>query len=99
MFNRINIKCNKHQCYTMVTPKNMFKFVVKVKGVQVKASKIGEEETKGFAKQIDYIEKILLDRCDFQGLSFVQLCDAIRLRNGKVSKLIFVRVTFGYENC
>jgi len=80
----------------MVTPKNTFiKFVVKVKGIQVKGSKIGEEEIKGFAKQIDYIEKILLDQCDFQGRSFVQLCDAIRLRNGKVRKLLSVEVTLG----
>jgi len=64
-----------------------------MKGVQVRGSKIGEEETKGFANQIDYIEKIMLDRCDFQGHSFVQLCEAIRLRNGKVSELVFVQVT------
>jgi len=77
----------------MVTPKNMFlNFVVKVIGIQVKGSKIGDEETKGFVKQIDYIEKILLDRCGFQGRSFVQLCDAIRLRNGKVSKLVLCKL-------
>ena len=63
----------------------------------MKGSKIGEEEIKGFAKQIDYIEKIMLDRCDFQGCSFVQLCDAIRFRNGKVSKLLFVEGTLGYR--
>jgi len=80
----------------MVTPKNMFiNFVVKMKGVQVRGSKINEEEVKGFVKQMDHIEKILFDRCDFQGCSFRQLCEAIRLRNGKVSKSDFLQVTFG----
>ena len=80
----------------MVTPKIMFiNFVMKMKGVQVRGSKIDEEEVKGFAKQIDHIEKILFDRCDFQGCSFLQLCEAIRRRNGKVSKSVFLQVTFG----
>jgi len=61
-----------------------------MKGVQVRGSKIDEEEVKGFAKQIDHIQNILLDKCDFQGRSFLQLCEAIRFRNGKVSKLILV---------
>jgi len=80
----------------MGTPKNMFiNFVMKMKGVQVRGSKIDEEEIKGFDKQIDHIEKILFDRCDFQGCSFRQLCEAIRRRNGKVSKSVFLQVTFG----
>jgi len=75
----------------MVTRENIFnKFVVKMKGVQVRGSKIGEEDVKGFAKQIDHMQKILLDRCDFHGSSFVQLCEAIRRRNGKVSKYVLV---------
>jgi len=80
----------------MVTPKNMFiNFVVKMKGIHVRGTKIDEEEVKGFAKQMDHIEKILLDQCNFQGCSFRQLCEAIRLRNGKVSKSDFLQATFG----
>jgi len=58
-------------------------FVVKMKGVQVRGSKVDEEDVKGFAKQIDHIEKILLDQCDFQGCSFLQLCEAIRFEMGR----------------
>lgn len=56
-------------------------------------SKICEDETKSFAKQIDFIKKFSLDQCEFQGRSFFQLCEAIRNRKGKVSKLVSFRVT------
>jgi len=59
-----------------------------MKGIHMRGSKIGEDEIKGFAKQIDYIEKMSLDQCDFQGHSFFQMCDAIRCRNGKVSEFV-----------
>jgi len=92
----IKYQCYEHKWKTMVTPKNTFiNIVVKMKGVQVRGSKIDEEDVKGFAKQIDHIENILFDRCHFQGCSFLQLCEAIRLRNGKVSKSVFLQVTFG----
>jgi len=60
-----------------------------MKGIGIKGSKIREEEIEGFRKQIDHIERLSLDECDFTEDSLIQLCDIIGCRNGKVSKCSF----------
>ena len=60
-----------------------------MKGIGIKGSKIREEEIEGFRKQIDHIERLSLDECDFTEDSLIQLCDTIVRRNGKVSKCSF----------
>ena len=60
-----------------------------MKGINIKGSKIREEEIKGFRKQIDNIERLSLYECDFTEDSLIQLCDIIGRRSGKVSKCSF----------
>jgi len=57
-----------------------------MKVIDMRGSKIRKEEIEGFRKQIDNIERLSLDECDFTEDSLIQLCDVIGRRNGKVSK-------------
>jgi len=71
-------------------------FQWKMKGIGIKGSKIREEEIEGFRKQIDHIERLSLDECDFTEDSLIQLCDTIVRRNGKVSKCSFWAIWFWF---
>jgi len=54
--------------------------------INIKKTALGEEEISGIAKQIDYIERINVDECKFEGSSFYTLCQEIQNRSREVSQ-------------
>jgi len=56
------------------------------KEINLKETPLGEEEITGVAKQINYIARIKVDDCVFEGSSFHRLCQEIQHRHGEVGQ-------------
>jgi len=70
---------------------------LQINEINIENTRLGEEEITGVAKQLNCIERLKVDNCEFEGSSFHRLCQEIENRNGEVGQvthfLIFQQVT------
>jgi len=55
--------------------------------INIAATALGADEISGVAKQINFIERINVDKCAFEGSSFLRLCQEIQNRNREVGQI------------
>jgi len=60
---------------------------LQINEIDIKNTRLGEEEITGVAKQLNCIERLKVDECNFEGSSFHRLCQEIENRSGKVGQL------------